>query len=63
LANGMKMWKGNKNTSTLLFSLKGLNILLKEGERSENQIMEHFDGILLHKSGLLTSSILIIIIT
>ena len=27
LANGMKMWKGNKNTTTLLFSLIGLEIL------------------------------------
>jgi len=27
LTNGMQMWKGNGNTITLLFSLKGLEIL------------------------------------
>ena len=27
LTNGMKMWKGNGNTTTLLFSLKGLEIV------------------------------------
>ena len=28
LTNGMKMWKGNGNITTLLFSLKGVEILL-----------------------------------
>ena len=27
LANGIKMWKGNGNTTTLLFSLKRLEII------------------------------------
>ena len=30
LANGMKMWKENGNTTTLLFSLKELEILHQE---------------------------------
>ena len=30
LANDMKMWKGNGNTATLLFSLKGLEMLHQE---------------------------------
>jgi len=30
LANGMKMWKGNGNTTVILFSLKGLEILHQE---------------------------------
>ena len=32
LANGLKMWKGNGNTTTLLFALKGLEIYIKEEE-------------------------------
>ena len=32
LAKGMKMWKGNGNTTILLFSLKGLEILYQKGE-------------------------------
>jgi hypothetical protein len=30
LAKGMKTWKGNGNTTTLLFFLKGLEILQQE---------------------------------
>ena len=30
LTKGMKMWKGNGNTNTVLFSLKGVKILHKE---------------------------------
>jgi hypothetical protein len=32
LANGMKLWKGDWNTTTLLFSLKVLEILIKKEE-------------------------------
>jgi hypothetical protein len=47
----MKMWKGNKNTTTLLFSLKGLEILHQE-RRGEVKtiVMEHFNCMLFHKS-------------
>ena len=44
LANGMKMWKGNGNTTTLLFSLKGLEILHQERGG-------HVNSILVYKSG------------
>ena len=51
LANGMKMWKGNRNNTTLLFSLKGLEILNQERRGQVNTIvMEHFNSILFHKS-------------
>ena len=52
LANGMKMWKGNGNTTTLLFSLKGLEIL-HQGKRGQVKtiVMEHFSSILFHESG------------
>ena len=47
LGNGMKMWKGSGNTTTLLFSLKELENLHQEGRGQVNTIvMEH-----LHKSG------------
>ena len=50
LTNGMKMWKGN--TTTLLFSLKGLEILHQERRVQVNTIvMKHLNSILLHKSG------------
>jgi hypothetical protein len=53
LANGMKMWRGNGNTTTLLFSLKKLEIVHQEKRRQVKTIvMEHFNGILFHKSGL-----------
>jgi hypothetical protein len=43
LANGMKMWKGNGNTTKLLFSLKGLEILHQEKKRASEH---HNDGTL-----------------
>jgi len=52
LANGMKMWKGIGNTTRLLFSLKELEILHQERrEQVKTIVMEHFNGILFHKSG------------
>ena len=52
LANGMKMWKGDGNTATLLFSLKRLEIVHQERrEQVKIIVMEHFNGILFHKSG------------
>ena len=52
LANGMKMWKGNGNTTTLIFSLKGLEILHQE-RRGQVKTMakEHFKSIIFHRSG------------
>ena len=38
----MKMWKGNRNNTILLFSLKGLEIL--------HLVMEHFNSFLFPKS-------------
>ena len=32
LANGMKMWKGNGNSTPLVFFVKGLEILTKKEE-------------------------------
>ena len=50
--NHMEMWKGNGNTTTLLFSLKKLEIVHQEKRRQVKTIvMEHFNGILFHKSG------------
>jgi hypothetical protein len=58
LANGTKMWNGNGNTTTLLFSLKGLEILHQERRgKVRTIVMEHFNDILFHKSGPATSSI------
>jgi hypothetical protein len=52
LNNGMKMWKGIGNTTILLFSLKGLEILHQERRGQVKMIiMEHFNGILFHKPG------------
>jgi hypothetical protein len=48
LANGMKMLKGNGNTTTLLFSLKGLEILHQE---RRVQVKTIVNSILFHKSG------------
>ena len=51
LVSGMKMWRENGNTTTLLFSLKGLEILHQERRGQVKTIaMEHFNGILFHKS-------------
>ena len=42
LANGMKMWKGNGNTTKLLFSLKRLEIVYQERRGQVKPIvMEH----------------------
>ena len=47
----MKMWKGIVNTTTLLFFLKGHEILHQERRGQVKTIaMEHFD-MLFHKSG------------
>ena len=52
LANGMNMWKGNGNTTTLLFSLKRLEIVHQERRgQVKTIIIEHFNGILFHKFG------------
>ena len=52
LSQDMKMWKGNCNTTTS-FSLKGLEILHQERRgQMKTIVMEHFNGILFHKSGL-----------
>ena len=40
MANGMKMCKGNGNTTTLLFSLKGPEIIHKEREIKVNTMYE-----------------------
>jgi hypothetical protein len=48
----MKMWKANGNTTTLLFSLKILEIVHQERKgQVKTTVMEHFNGILFHKSG------------
>ena len=49
----LQMWKGNMSTITLLFYLKGLEMLHKE-KRGQMHIivMEHFNSILIHESGL-----------
>ena len=52
LANGMKMLKGNGNTTKLLFSLKGLKMLHQERRgQVKSIVMKHFNFILFHKSG------------
>ena len=52
LANSMQMWKGMWNTTTVLFSL-GHDILHQERRgQVKTIVMEHFYGILFHKSGL-----------
>ena len=52
LDNGIKIWKGNGNTDTLLFSLKGLEILhQKRKGQMKTMVMEYFNRILFHKSG------------
>ena len=58
LANSREMWEGNGNTTTSLFSLKGLEILHQERRGQVNtMVMEHFKSILLPNSDLLISSI------
>jgi len=52
LTNNTKKWKGNGKTATLLFSIKGLEILHKERRgQVKTIVMEHFNDILFHKSG------------
>jgi hypothetical protein len=52
LIYSMKMWKGNGNTTTILFSLNGLEVLHQERRgQVKTIIMEHFNSILFHKSG------------
>jgi hypothetical protein len=52
LDNDIKIWKGNGNTTTLLFSLKRLEIVHQEGRgQVKSIVMEHFNVILFHKSG------------
>ena len=52
LANGMKMWIGNGNTTTLLFSLKGLENLHQERRgQVKTIVMEHFKDIIFHRCG------------
>ena len=48
----MKMWEGSGNTTTLLFSLKGLEILHQERRgQVKTIVMEQFNGILFYESG------------
>ena len=52
MGNGMKIWKGNGNTKTLLFSLKRLEIVHQERRgQVKTIVMEHFNDILFNKSG------------
>ena len=52
MTNGMETWKGNGNTTTLLFYLEGLEILHEERRGDVNTLlMEHLNSILFHKSG------------
>ena len=44
-----KMWKGNDNTTTLLFCLKILEIVHQERRQVNTMVMEHFKNILFHK--------------
>ena len=47
-----KYEKENGNTITILFSLKGLKMLHQERRgKAKTIVMEHFNGILFHKSG------------
>ena len=51
LAYEMIIWKGNGNTTTLLFSLKGLEILHRDRRKVKTIVMEHFEGIIFLKFG------------
>ena len=50
MANGTKVWKGNWNTRTLLFSLKVLNILHPVRREQVNIVMKRFKSILFQES-------------
>ena len=50
LAKGKKVWKWKGETTTLLFSLKELEILHQERrEQMKTIVMKHFNGNLFHK--------------
>ena len=49
LANGMKVLKGNGNTTTSI-SLKEIEILYQERRQVKAVVMKHFKSILFHKS-------------
>ena len=52
VTNGMKMWQGKGNATTLLFSVKGLEILHQERRgQVKIMVMEHVNSILFHTSG------------
>ena len=52
LANPMNMWKGNGYTTTLLFTLKGLEILHQERRgQVKTIVMENFNSFFFHKFG------------
>jgi hypothetical protein len=49
LVNSIQMWNVNGNTTTLLHSLKGFEILHQERREQVNTIlMEHFNSIVFH---------------
>ena len=51
LTIGVKMWKGNGNIPTPLFSLKRLEIVNQERRgQVKTIVIEHFNGILYHMS-------------
>ena len=52
LVNGATMWKRNRNSTTLLFSLKELVFLHQERRgQVKTIVMGHFNDILFHESG------------
>ena len=51
LANVMEISKGNGNTTTLLFSLKGLQMLHQERRGHVNTLVIEHSNILFHKFG------------
>ena len=50
LTNGMKVWKGNGNTTTLLFYFKWLEILHQGRRKVKNMVMENFNRIIFQES-------------
>ena len=46
----MEIWKGNGNTTTLSFYVKGLQILLQVRRQLNTIVMEHVNRILFYKS-------------
>ena len=49
MANVMKIWKKNENTTTL-FYMKGLETFQERREQVNTIMMEHFNSILFYKS-------------